>query len=83
MALDFLEDDELVAYFEELSDLRNSGRRVSLTGWLTSTYGMDDDAARQIVDAYFGRDEVSSRQHQNGPSYRAPSSTKSIAKTAP
>ena len=60
MALDFLEDDELVAYFEALNDLRNSGRRVSLTGWLTSTYGMDDDAARQIVDAYFGRDEVSS-----------------------
>ena len=63
MALDFLEDDELVAYFEDLNDLRNdqsSGRRVSLTGWLTSTYGMDDDAARQIVDAYFGRDEVSS-----------------------
>ena len=60
MALDFLEDDERVAYFEDLNDLRNdqsSGRRVSLTGWLISTYGMSADAARQIVEAYEEQEE--------------------------
>ena len=60
MALDFLEDDERVAYFEDLNDLRNdqsSGRRVSLTGWLISTYGMSAVVARQIVEAYEEQEE--------------------------
>ena len=45
--------DELDGYVEDLENLRNSGRRVSLTGWLISTYGMDDDSVRQIVEAYW------------------------------
>ena len=68
MALDFLGDDELVAYFKDLDDLwhqRNSGHSVSMAGWLTSTYGMSALVARQIVEAYEKKeadmeDEVSS-----------------------